>query len=44
MHHIMNTVFLELEILQIEAVFLEACGYSFPLHHKGVKPSTPNEK
>lgn len=32
------------ELLQIEAVFLEACGYSLPLHHKGVKPSNPNDK
>ncbi|GGG29659.1 hypothetical protein GCM10011344_33160 [Dokdonia pacifica] len=32
------------ELLQIEAVFLKACGYSLPLNHKGVKPSNPNDK
>lgn len=32
------------ELLQIEAVFLEACGYSLPLNYKGVKPSNPNDK
>jgi hypothetical protein len=32
------------ELLHIEAVFLNACGYSLPLHHKGIKPSTPTDK
>jgi len=32
------------ELLQIEAVFLKACGYTLPLHHKGVKPSNPTDK
>ena len=32
------------ELLQIEAVFLTACGYSLPLHHKGIKPSNPSNK
>ena len=32
------------ELLQVEAVFLNACGYSLPLNHKGVKPLNPNNK
>jgi len=32
------------ELLQIEAVFLDACGYSLPLNYKGVKPSHPKDK
>lgn len=32
------------ELLQIESVFLKACGYSLPLTHKGVKPSSPTDK
>lgn len=27
-----------LELLQIEATFLKACGYQLPLHHKNKKP------
>ena len=29
-----------LELLQIEATFLKACGYQLPLHHKNKKPKT----
>ncbi|MFD1162746.1 Na(+)-translocating NADH-quinone reductase subunit F [Hwangdonia seohaensis] len=32
-----------LELLQIEAVFLTACGYQLPLHHKNNKPKIPND-
>lgn len=32
------------ELLQIEAVFLEACGYSLPLTYKNIKPSNPEDK
>ena len=32
------------ELLQIEAVFLTACGYSLPLHHRGIKPANPRDK
>lgn len=34
-----------LELLKIEATFLEACGYTLPLNHKNKKPknSTKNE-
>ncbi|AUP78424.1 Na(+)-translocating NADH-quinone reductase subunit F [Flavivirga eckloniae] len=33
-----------LELLQIEAVFLKACGYELPLHHKNKKPKNPTNK
>ena len=33
-----------LELLKIEASFLEGCGYSLPLNHKGIKPKNPDEK
>ena len=33
-----------LEILQIEATFLKACGYELPLHHKNTKPNNPRDK
>lgn len=33
-----------LELLTIEAVFLEACGYTIPLHHKNKKPDNPRDK
>lgn len=32
-----------LEILQIEATFLKACGYELPLHHKNTKPNNPRD-
>ncbi|MFG6686346.1 Na(+)-translocating NADH-quinone reductase subunit F [Mariniflexile sp. HNIBRBA6329] len=32
-----------LELLQIEAAFLKACGYQLPLHHKNKKPKNPTE-
>jgi len=32
------------ELLQIEHTFLKACGYSVPLHHKGIRPSNPQDK
>lgn len=32
------------ELLHIEAVFLNACGYSLPLVYKGMKPSDPTDK
>ncbi len=32
-----------LEILQIEATFLKACGYQLPLHHKNTKPDNPRD-
>lgn len=32
------------ELLQIEAVFLKACGYSLPLTYKATKPSNPEDK
>lgn len=32
------------ELLQIEAAFLRGCGYSLPLHHKGFRPSDPQDK
>lgn len=32
-----------LELLQIERVFLEACGYELPLHHTNKKPKHPTE-
>ncbi|PTX61664.1 hypothetical protein C8N46_104308 [Kordia periserrulae] len=33
-----------LEILKIEAVFLEACGYELPFHHKNKRPDNPRDK
>ncbi|MEN3322997.1 Na(+)-translocating NADH-quinone reductase subunit F [Mariniflexile soesokkakense] len=33
-----------LELLQIEATFLKACGYQIPLHHKNKKPKNPTDK
>lgn len=33
-----------LELLQIEATFLKACGYQLPLHHKNKKPKNPIDK
>lgn len=33
-----------LELLKIEAVFLEACGYELPFHHKNKKPDNPRDK
>ncbi|MGJ5642409.1 Na(+)-translocating NADH-quinone reductase subunit F [Formosa sp. S-31] len=33
-----------LELLQIEAEFLKACGYTVPLHHKNRKPKSPLSK
>lgn len=33
-----------LELLQIEATFLKACGFTLPLHYKNAKPKNPTEK
>ena len=33
-----------LELLQIEATFLKACGYQLPLHYKNKKPKHPTDK
>lgn len=33
-----------LELLQIEAAFLKACGYKLPLHYKNPKPKNPTDK
>jgi len=33
-----------LELLKIEATFLEACGFKIPLHHKNKKPENPTDK
>lgn len=33
-----------LELLKIEAAFLNACGYQLPFHHKNRKPKNPNDK
>ncbi|GAA4932286.1 hypothetical protein GCM10023314_00710 [Algibacter agarivorans] len=33
-----------LELLQIEATFLKACGYKLPLHYKNNKPQNPTNK
>ena len=33
-----------LELLQIETVFLKACGYQIPLHHQHKKPANPTDK
>lgn len=32
------------ELLQIEASFLQGCGYSLPLNHKNKKPKNPRDK
>ncbi len=32
------------ELLHIEAIFLEGCGYSLPLRHTSKKPTDPAEK
>ena len=36
--------FTPLELLQIEKVFLEGCGYQLPLHHQNNKPLNPQDK
>ncbi len=33
-----------LELLQIEAAFLKGCGFSLPLHHKGLRPKNTEDK
>ncbi|NNC49757.1 MAG: Na(+)-translocating NADH-quinone reductase subunit F [Flaviramulus sp.] len=33
-----------IELLKIEATFLEACGYQLPLHYKNEKPKNPTDK
>ncbi|ULC60457.1 Na(+)-translocating NADH-quinone reductase subunit F [Flaviramulus sp. BrNp1-15] len=33
-----------LELLQIEAIFLKACGYKLPLHYRNTKPENPTDK
>ena len=33
-----------IELLQIEATFLKACGYQLPIHHKNKKPQNPTDK
>ncbi len=33
-----------LEILQIEAIFLSACGYELPFHHAHKRPDNPRDK
>ncbi|MDB4402018.1 Na(+)-translocating NADH-quinone reductase subunit F [Algibacter sp.] len=33
-----------LELLKIENVFLNACGYQLPLHYKNKKPQNPTSK
>jgi hypothetical protein len=33
-----------LELLNIEAAFLSACGYTLPIHHKNNKPENPTDK
>lgn len=33
-----------LELLKIEAIFLKACGYQLPIHHKNSKPKNPTDK
>ncbi|MEO8933697.1 MAG: Na(+)-translocating NADH-quinone reductase subunit F [Xanthomarina sp.] len=33
-----------IELLQIEAVFLKACGYQLPLHFKNKRPKNPTNK
>ena len=36
--------FSPLELLNIEATFLKACGYKLPLHFKHAKPKNPTDK
>ncbi len=46
-HQIMGRTFggyTALELLHIEAVFLKACGYELPIHHKNKKPANPRDK
>ena len=46
-HQIMGRTFggySPLELLNIEAVFLKACGYELPFHHKNKKPVNPRDK
>ena len=33
-----------LELLQVEKLFLEACGYILPLNHQNIKPENPTDK
>lgn len=33
-----------IELLKIEATFLNACGYQLPFHHKNAKPKNPTDK
>jgi hypothetical protein len=33
-----------LELLKIEHIFLNACGFQLPLHHKNKKPLNPTDK
>ena len=33
-----------LELLEIEATFLKACGFQLPLHYKNSKPKNPTDK
>lgn len=33
-----------LELLNIEAAFLNGCGYTLPLHYKNAKPNNPTDK
>lgn len=33
-----------LELLKIEAAFLEGCGFQLPIHHKNNKPENPTDK
>ncbi|OEK09075.1 Na(+)-translocating NADH-quinone reductase subunit F [Flavivirga aquatica] len=33
-----------LELLKIEHIFLNACGFKLPLHHKNKKPKNPTDK
>lgn len=33
-----------LELLQIEATFLKACGFKLPLHYRNKKPTNPTDK
>lgn len=32
------------EILEIEYIFLKACGYELPFRHKNIKPKNPTDK
>ncbi|WP_298554847.1 Na(+)-translocating NADH-quinone reductase subunit F [uncultured Algibacter sp.] len=33
-----------LDLLKIEASFLQGCGFQLPLHHKNFKPKNPTDK